>query len=90
MWQLEHCSFKENRCEDALNILRSHFTMSDCVFTDIHADAFDGDFVKGEVKSCIFTNIGNDGIDVSGSNIRIENVAIDQAGDKGISAGEGQ
>ncbi len=86
--KLEHCSFSKNRCEDALNILRSHFTMSDCVFTDIHADAFDGDFVTGEIKSCIFTNIGNDGIDVSGSKINIENVAIDQAGDKGISAGE--
>ncbi len=86
---LEHCSFSKNRCEDALNILRCHFTMTDCVFTDVHADAFDGDFVTGTVKDCIFATIGNDGIDVSGSNIMVENVAIEKAGDKGISAGEG-
>ena len=85
---LQHCSFSENRCEDALNILRCYFEMSDCVFTDIYADAFDGDFVTGTVKDCIFNNIGNDAIDVSGSKIKIEHVAIDQAGDKGISAGE--
>ncbi|MEO1262514.1 MAG: hypothetical protein AAFZ15_27145 [Bacteroidota bacterium] len=86
--KLEHCSFSNNRCEDALNILRSHFEMSDCVFSNVHADAFDGDFVTGTVKDCIFTNIGNDAIDVSGSTINVEHVAIDQAGDKGISAGE--
>lgn len=86
---LEHCSFSKNRCEDALNILRSHFKMTDCVFTDIHADAFDGDFVTGTVKDCIFASIGNDGIDVSGSHIVVENVGIEKAGDKGISAGEG-
>ena len=86
--KLEHCLFSENRCEDALNILRCHFEMKDCLFSDIHADAFDGDFVTGTVKDCVFNNIGNDGIDLSGSKIGIKNVAIDKAGDKGISAGE--
>ncbi len=86
---MAHCSFSRNRCEDALNILRSHFEMDNCVFTDIQADAFDGDFVTGTVKNCIFADIGNDAIDVSGSKITLENVAIEKAGDKGISAGEG-
>ena len=85
---LDHCSFSQNRCEDALNILRSHFDMTDCFFNEIFADAFDGDFVTGTINNCIFTNIGNDGIDVSGSKINIENTAIEKAGDKGISAGE--
>ena len=85
---LQHCSFEKNRCEDALNILRSHFDMSHCTFTDIHADAFDGDFVTGSINNCLFANIGNDAIDVSGSKISVENTAIENAGDKGISAGE--
>ncbi len=86
--KLAHCSFSENRCEDALNIMRSYFEMDNCVFTDINSDAFDGDFVTGTVKNCIFANIGNDAIDVSGSKIEVYNVAIEKAGDKGISAGE--
>lgn len=86
---LEHCSFSNNKCEDALNILRSYFELNNCVFTDIYADAFDGDFVKGHIRNNIFTNIGNDAIDVSGSDITVEKTIITQPGDKGISAGEG-
>ena len=37
---MEHCSFSNNRCEDALNILRSYFELNNCFFTNIHADAF--------------------------------------------------
>lgn len=57
-------------------------------FSNIKADAFDGDFVNGTIQGCMFGNIGNDAIDVSGSKLMIENVSIKKASDKGISAGE--
>ncbi len=85
---LSYCTFERNRCEDALNIIRSDFDMQDCIFSEIQSDAFDGDFVTGEIRDCQFLDIGNDAIDVSGSDIDVKRVNILRAGDKGLSAGE--
>ena len=82
------CQFKRNRSEDGLNIIRSDFVLHNSIFKDTFSDAFDGDFVKGEIKDCSFINCGNDGIDVSGSILQIERVFMDGIGDKGISIGE--
>ncbi len=62
--------------------------MENSSISNTQSDAFDGDFVTGEINSCEFENLGNDAIDVSGSDITILNVRISNAGDKGISAGE--
>ncbi len=86
--KIKHSAFTKNRCEDALNIISSYFELEDVVFTDIYADAFDGDFVKGQIRNCFFDKIGNDAIDVSNANIEVENVLVNLAGDKGLSAGE--
>ncbi|MBN1804555.1 MAG: CotH kinase family protein [Sedimentisphaerales bacterium] len=83
-----NCRFNDNNSEDALNIIRSDFEIINTVFNGTFSDAFDADFAGGTVKNCSFVNCGNDGIDVSGSNINIEDIYIDNAGDKGISAGE--
>lgn len=87
--KLEQCIFSENHCEDALNIFRSHFSMEEVQFSNINADAFDGDYVTGKIRNCLFVRLGNDAIDVSGSEILVENVRIVNSGDKGLSAGEG-
>ncbi len=86
--QLDNVSIKNNRCEDALNIVRTNFIMKNCVISGTQSDAFDGDFVNGTVLDSQFKNLGNDAIDVSGSTIFIKNVVISNAGDKGLSAGE--
>lgn len=86
--KIRHSAFTKNRCEDALNIISTDFELEDVIFSDIYADAFDGDFVKGKIMNCFFENIGNDAIDVSNAAIKIENVLINLAGDKGLSAGE--
>jgi len=80
--------FKKNRSEDYLNIIRSKFEISGCLFEDAKFDAFDGDFSDGLISNSTFRNCGNDAIDVSGSNLIIDTVFIDNAGDKGISIGE--
>ena len=78
--------------EDALNIIHSNFELRDIDISNTFSDAFDGDFVKGEVLGGTFTNIGfgggGDAIDVSGSEITATGSKLDGIDDKGISIGE--
>jgi len=85
---ITNTKFFRNQCEDALNIIRSEFTLSNSKFDYIFGDAFDGDFCTGEVLNTLFTNIGNDALDFSGSYIVIKNTTIIGAEDKGVSGGE--
>jgi len=83
-----NCLFTKNSCEDQLNMIRSEFTLEKSVISETFADGLDSDFCKGKLLNSHFYQTGNDGIDLSGSVIRIENVNIENAGDKGISVGE--
>ncbi|MCH9660389.1 MAG: hypothetical protein K0U54_05700 [Bacteroidetes bacterium] len=85
---ISNTTFKNNRCEDALNIIRSSFTLTDSVFENTQSDSFDGDFVEGRITRCVFLNSGNDGIDVSGSKLDLEAINVSNPSDKAISAGE--
>ncbi len=85
---IAYTSFTNNRSEDALNIIKSNFVMNEVVFSNTQSDAFDGDFVTGTIRNALFADLGNDAIDVSGSNLQLENIVIKRAGDKGLSAGE--
>ena len=85
---MKRCAFKNNRCEDALNIIRTYADMDELVFSGTLSDAFDGDFMHGNLRNSAFAAIGNDAIDISGSRLEIRNTQITRVGDKGISAGE--
>lgn len=85
---IDNSRFISNRCEDALNIIRSEFTLTNSLFEQTFSDSFDGDFVTGTVQNCIFRDSGNDGVDVSGSNIELIDLLIENPSDKAISAGE--
>ncbi len=87
--EIDHCSFTNNHCEDALNIFRSKFKLSNSSFENTYADAFDADFCTGSIENVHFNVIGNDGVDVSGSKITLDGVHVSNARDKGISGGEG-
>lgn len=80
--------FSDNRSEDALNTIRTEVHIDNSVFEDTYSDAFDGDFCEGKITNSTYVRSGNDSIDISGSTFFIENVAIRNAGDKGISVGE--
>ena len=71
-----------------MNIVRSDFSIIDTHFTNVNADAFDSDFSVGFMKKVVFDNIGNDGIDISGTELEIEDISMSKVGDKGISSGE--
>jgi hypothetical protein len=86
---LSHLTIRGNRCEDALNLIRSNFTMTSCTIEETKGDAFDADFCVGWLNNCSFKNTGNDAVDFSDSKIQLENCKITAIGDKGISVGEG-
>lgn len=85
---IDNCEFKNNVCEDGLNLIRSKFKLLNSTVENTFADGFDGDFCSGIVRGCTFINTGNDAIDVSGSYVFIEDCKLNQIGDKGISGGE--
>ncbi len=85
---IDNVKFYRNQCEDALNIIRSEFTVVNSTFDFTFGDAFDADFCTGEVRTSTFENIGNDAMDFSGSIIKIINTSVLSANDKGISGGE--
>jgi hypothetical protein len=85
---ISHSKFIGARSEDALNIIRSEFSIDNTLFADAFSDAFDSDFSKGKIKNSHFLNAGNDAIDASGSVLEIENIHLDGIGDKGLSFGE--
>ncbi len=86
--ELDNCHFENNHCEDALNIIRSHFVLRNCTVKNTTSDGFDADFCTGTVNDSYFYNTGNDCIDFSGSSIEIDHCVISESGDKGISGGE--
>ena len=83
-----NCTFSNNTCEDALNIVRADFIVENCVFDNTFGDAFDADFCTGKVVKTNFNKIGNDAMDFSGSTIEIMDCKVISCGDKGISSGE--
>ena len=86
--EISHCQFVDSRSEDALNIVRSEFTIDQTLFSQNLFDAFDADFAKGRIANSSFVACGNDAIDVSGSVTELQDVFVNGAGDKGLSAGE--
>lgn len=87
---MNHVTFARNiNCDDALNVVRSHFNVDRCKFIETNSDAFDSDFCTGTLSNSEFDRPGNDAIDFSGSVINISGCTIEAAGDKGVSGGEG-
>jgi hypothetical protein len=86
--EITRTTFQANRSEDALHVMRTRFSLDSVTFLDTSADAFDVDFGTGSVLRSRFINCGNDGVDASGSVLTLEDVEVQTAGDKGVSAGE--
>ena len=85
---IDHCLFTDNVCEDLLNIVRSHFYITESEFANTFADAFDSDFSTGEITGCVYHHTGNDAVDVSTTTLTLSDTNFYDIGDKGISGGE--
>jgi len=89
---LSECEFSGNRAEDALNVIHADFVMEDVNFLDTASDAFDSDFSTGSIIGGRFLRIGSgpgaDGVDVSGSDVTLQEAYFSGVSDKAISVGE--
>ena len=83
-----NCEFSNFGTEDALNIISSRFSLQRCNFNNVFSDAFDGDFVDGNVSSCTFKDVGGDGVDLSCSQVSIFDSSFIRIHDKAVSVGE--
>ncbi len=86
--QLNHCAFLHSHEEDALNIIRSDFELSNALFDSSAFDAFDADFSTGQIRRCVFNYVGNDAMDFSGCKVSVDGCRLSHIGDKGLSVGE--
>ena len=86
---MRHVHFSDNiDSDDALNLFRSPFTLSNLSFANIASDAIDVDFSDGTLQESSFDTTGNDAIDISGAEVKVNQVTMTNVGDKGVSAGE--
>jgi len=80
--------FDGTTAEDALNLIRSSFSMRDTSFAQTSSDAFDCDFCTGSIIGGSMVDIGGDGVDVSGSEIDVVGMHFARVHDKAVSVGE--
>jgi hypothetical protein len=86
--KFSNCEFTNNKSEDSLNIIKSDFVIDKCKFYNSQSDSFDSDFSNGNIKNTLFTYSGNDAVDISGGNVYLQNLTINNSKDKGVSIGE--
>jgi hypothetical protein len=84
----ENVRVSDARSEDGLNIIRSNLNMKNIIIENTYSDAFDIDFGTGKIDGLFFSNCGNDCLDISGTQITVNNIKTIDVGDKGISIGE--
>jgi len=87
--EMETCRFTGDRTDDALNIVRSLFSLRDVEIVEPRSDGFDADFSEGSITGGRVTRAGGDGIDLGGSTVTIRNTHLSEIRDKAISVGEG-
>ncbi len=76
------------RGEDAINFIKSIVEINGMDIESAFSDAVDMDFSNALIKGLHITESGGDGLDLSVSLVTLEDSTFEQAGDKGVSAGE--
>ena len=85
---LKNIHIKNNNSEDAINLINSTTYAENIFFENTFSDALDVDFGKLEFVNINCKKIGNDCLDFSGANVVGDYLIVNEAKDKGISAGE--
>ena len=80
--------FINSKAEDSINFINTNFEFISNLLSNTSSDGIDSDFSIGLIADSEFKEIKGDGIDLSGSNILIENTTLNIIDDKAISIGE--
>ncbi|WLE97278.1 MAG: CotH kinase family protein [Candidatus Electrothrix communis] len=86
--EMKNVFFDGSKAEDALNIIRSNFDLTNIVIQSTTSDGLDSDFSTGSIQQSSFEQIKGDGVDFSGSTINLHENNFFQIKDKAISVGE--
>lgn len=78
----------QSKCEDALNLIRSEGIINNIFISNSISDGLDIDFSNLKIKNLKSINSKNDCADFSYGVYEIENINVENCGDKGISIGE--
>jgi hypothetical protein len=79
-----NCSFYYSKAEDEVNMIRSEFSFTQCLFHKMSDDALDVDFSKGEVTNCAFEDCHENAIDASMSRVKVSGIYVKKAGNKAL------
>jgi hypothetical protein len=82
--KINYCWFSGGNNEDALNIVRSAYTIENSLFENLKNDGVDIKFSEGKITGTSFLNCDEDGIDITSGNVLLKNIQIINAGNKGI------
>ena len=82
--EFSNCSFYNSKAEDAINLIRSKFVFTECLFHKMHDDALDIDFSEGTVSNCVFENCNENALDITMGKVKIKSVYINGAGNKAL------
>ena len=89
---IKNSIFQNNLSEDTLNLVQVKGNLDNITIQNTPSDGLDIDFGEVLISHSTFKNIGEatgaDAIDMSKSNVRIDNVNITNVTDKGVSIGE--
>ena len=74
--------------DDTVHIVHSRFALTGVTLDNCFGDCVDLDYADGSATDIRIRAAGNDGIDFMTSDVSLDRVHIDGAGDKGLSVGE--
>jgi hypothetical protein len=85
----KNCSFYSFKSEDAVNVIRSPFSIEGCLFQNMKDDAFDADFSNGKIEKCAFENCKENAIDITKTQVQLNIVFIKGSNNKGLNCKDG-
>ncbi|MEL6988517.1 MAG: hypothetical protein AAGK97_11895, partial [Bacteroidota bacterium] len=84
--EISHSSFNNIKAKDAINFIKSNYTIEHCRFNKINGDAIDANNSVGKLTDLEFNTVGKDALEFSGGTASIRNVSIDNANASGINS----
>ncbi|MFA6449779.1 MAG: right-handed parallel beta-helix repeat-containing protein [bacterium] len=85
---IKNCHFYSGQSDDGVNIKYSSVNISDNTFENASDDSLDCDFCRGTISGNEILKSGGDAMDLSGSDLIVNNNIISECVDKGMSVGE--
>ena len=86
--EISNSIINNSMSEDAINFVKSEFKVSSTKIINTISDGIDIDFGNGEITNTLFDKVGGDAIDLSGSNVYLQDINAKNIFDKAVSAGE--